>query len=149
MCWSHVSWAEIKDPRNVPHARKAYFSQILWHIKKLIQQHDHYTGAGDIKRPQTTATKCAVLSHNRMPQMSQVLRERAIGMLTAGMSTRAVARECYVHFSTISCLQRRCREFVGIFSRNRESVWSPPHNSDNYLLNYIYMIQGWTQSCIQ
>uniref|UniRef100_A0A672QT26 C-type lectin domain-containing protein n=1 Tax=Sinocyclocheilus grahami TaxID=75366 RepID=A0A672QT26_SINGR len=28
-----------------------------------------------------------------MPQMSQVLRECAIGMLTAGMSTRAVARE--------------------------------------------------------
>ncbi len=28
-----------------------------------------------------------------MPQMLQVLRERAIGMLTAGMSTRAVAQE--------------------------------------------------------
>ncbi len=28
-----------------------------------------------------------------MPQMSQVLRERANGMLTAAMSTRAVARE--------------------------------------------------------
>ena len=28
-----------------------------------------------------------------MPQMSQALRERAIGMLTAGMSTRAVAHE--------------------------------------------------------
>jgi hypothetical protein len=34
--------------------------------------------------------KCSVLSHNTMPQMSQALR--AIGMLTAGMSTRAVAR---------------------------------------------------------
>ncbi len=31
-----------------------------------------------------------------MPQMLQVLRERAIGMLTAGMSTRAVARELNV-----------------------------------------------------
>ena len=41
--------------------------------------------------------KCAVLSHNTMPQMSQVLRERAIGMLTAGMSTRAVARELNVN----------------------------------------------------
>ncbi len=40
-----------------------------------------------------------------MPQMSQVLRERAIGMLTAGMSTRAV------HLSTISHLQRHFREF--------------------------------------
>jgi len=37
-----------------------------------------------------------------MPQMSQVLRERAVGMLTAGMSTRAVACELNVHFSTIS-----------------------------------------------
>ena len=44
-----------------------------------------------------------------MPQMSQVLRERAIGMLTAGMSTRAVARELNVHFSTISLLQDRLR----------------------------------------
>ncbi len=40
-----------------------------------------------------------------MPQMSQVLRERAIGMLTAGMSTRAVARELNVNFSTISRLK--------------------------------------------
>ncbi len=46
-----------------------------------------------------------------MPQMSQVLRERAIGMLTAGMSTRAAARELNVHLSTISHLQRRFREF--------------------------------------
>ncbi len=43
--------------------------------------------------------------------MSQILRERATGMLTAGMSTRAVARELNVHFSTISRLQRRFREF--------------------------------------
>ncbi len=55
-----------------------------------------------------------------MPQMSQVLRERAIGMLTAGMSTRAVACELNVHFSTISCLQRRFREFGSTSNR--------PHN---------------------
>jgi hypothetical protein len=36
--------------------------------------------------------KSAVLSHNTMPQMSQVLRERANDKLTAGMSTIAVAR---------------------------------------------------------
>ncbi len=46
-----------------------------------------------------------------MPQMLQVLREHVIGMLTAGMSTRAVAREFNVHFSTISRLQRCFREF--------------------------------------
>ncbi len=55
-----------------------------------------------------------------MPQMSQVLRERAIGMLTAGMSTRAVARELNVHFSTITRLQRRFREFGSTSNR--------PHN---------------------
>ncbi len=55
-----------------------------------------------------------------MPQMSQALRERAIGMLTAGMPTSAVAREFNVHFSTISRLQRRFREF------GSTSNW--PHN---------------------
>jgi orotate phosphoribosyltransferase-like protein len=34
--------------------------------------------------------------------MSQVLWELAIGMLTTGMSTRAVARELNVNFSTIN-----------------------------------------------
>ena len=44
--------------------------------------------------------KCAVLSQNTMPDMSQVLRERAIDILTAGMSNRAVARELNANFST-------------------------------------------------
>ncbi len=44
-------------------------------------------------------------------QVSLRLRERAIGMLTAGMSTRAVARELNVNLSTISDLQWRFREF--------------------------------------
>ncbi len=52
-----------------------------------------------------------------MPQMSQVLRECAIGMLTAGMSTRAVAHELNFHFSTISRLQRRFREFGSTSNR--------------------------------
>ena len=39
-----------------------------------------------------------------MQQMSQVLRECAIGMLTAGISTRAFARELNVHFSIINHL---------------------------------------------
>uniref|UniRef100_A0A8D3ED23 Transposable element Tcb2 transposase n=1 Tax=Scophthalmus maximus TaxID=52904 RepID=A0A8D3ED23_SCOMX len=55
-----------------------------------------------------------------MPQMSPFLRERANGMLAAGMSTRAVARELNVHFSTISRLQRRFREFGSTSNR--------PHN---------------------
>ena len=49
-----------------------------------------------------------------MPQMSQVLREYAIGLLTAGMYTKAVVR---VHFSTISCLQRHFREFGSTSNR--------------------------------
>jgi hypothetical protein len=55
-----------------------------------------------------------------MPQMSQVLRECAIGMLTARMSNRAVARELNVNFSTRSCLQSHFREFGSM------SNW--PHN---------------------
>ncbi len=52
--------------------------------------------------------------------MSQALRERAIGMLTARMSTRAVACEFYINFSTISRLQRHFRDF--------DSTSNRPHN---------------------
>jgi hypothetical protein len=37
-----------------------------------------------------------------MTQMSQVFRERAIGMRTAGMPNRAVATDFNVNFSTTS-----------------------------------------------
>ena len=47
---------------------------------------------------------CSLVNQHHAPD---VLRERAIGMLTAGMSTRAVARELNVHFATISRLQHR------------------------------------------
>ena len=57
-------------------------------------------------------SKCAVLSHITMPQKSQVLRECAIGMLAAGLSNRAVAREFNVYFSTISRLQRRLQNLA-------------------------------------
>ncbi len=55
-----------------------------------------------------------------MPQMPQVLKERPIGMLTARMSTRAVACALDFHFSTISHLQRHFREFGSTSNR--------PHN---------------------
>ncbi len=55
-----------------------------------------------------------------MPQMLQVLRERVIVMLNAGMSTRAVDRESNVNLSTISHLQRHFREFG--------STSNKPHN---------------------
>ena len=69
-----------------------------------------------------------VKSHSEMcsfmPQMSQVLREHDIGVLTAGMATRAVARELNVHFSTISHLQRRFRQFASTSNR-RPRVTTP------------------------
>ena len=61
-----------------------------------------------------------------MPQKSQVLTECAIGMLTAEMSTRAVARELNDNFSTISLLQHHFIEFVSTSNRLhncRPRVW--------------------------
>ena len=61
-----------------------------------------------------------------MPQMSQVLREHTISMLTAWMSTKAVAREFIDNFSTISRLQCCFREFVSTSNRlhnRRPRLW--------------------------
>ncbi len=69
-----------------------------------------------------------------MPKMSQVLRERAIGMLTAGMSPRDVARELNVHLSTLSRLQRRFREF------GSTSTW--PHNHRHRYRVSLYRADG-------
>ncbi len=55
-----------------------------------------------------------------MPQMSQDLIEHAFGMLTAGMSTRAVACELNVRLSTISHLRRHFKDFGSRSNR--------PHN---------------------
>ncbi len=85
-----------------------------------------------------------MLSHSTMPQMSQVFTERAIGMMTARISTRAVTRELNVNFSTISHLQRRFREFGSPSKRphNRRprvivmrglAKTSPESASSNYL----------------
>ena len=51
------------------------------------------------------------------------LSQHAIGMLPAGMSSRAVARELNVHFSTISHLQRHFREFGS--ASNQPHTWRP------------------------
>ena len=52
-----------------------------------------------------------------MPQMSQVMRERAVGMLNAGMSIRAVSIQFNVHYRTISRLRRRFRDFGSTANR--------------------------------
>ena len=45
-----------------------------------------------------------------MPQMPQNMRERAIGMLNAGMSITTVAARLNVHHSTVSRLRTRFRD---------------------------------------
>ncbi len=63
-----------------------------------------------------------------MLQKSQVLRKRAIGLLTAWMSSRAVAHEFNVPFSTIGYLQKRFREFgsTSDWPRNRKPRVTTP-----------------------
>jgi orotate phosphoribosyltransferase-like protein len=55
-------------------------------------------------------------------QVSQVLREHAIEMQTSGMSTRAVARELNVNFSTIYHIQHCFSEF-GSTSHRSHNRW--------------------------
>ncbi len=45
-----------------------------------------------------------------MPRLTQEQRERAIGMLAAGMSPRNISRRFHVHESTVGRLRTRFRE---------------------------------------
>ena len=76
-----------------------------------------------------------------MPQMCQVLRECAFGMLTAGMSTRAVTRECNVNFSTISRLQHCFREFGSTFN----SLTTADHVYGFVWVSGLLMSKLWTE----
>ena len=135
--WSHVSWAEIKDSRNFPYAQQACFSQNLCTIffasllvsilsfVKIIYPPDRcgisrsWLNSVIITQVHLVlGTKFHSCRHTTMPKMSQVLRERVIGMLTTGMCTRAFAREFY--HNTISRLQRCFGKFGSTFNR--------PHN---------------------
>ena len=69
-----------------------------------------------------------VLGHSKMCSFvpRRKLRERAIGMLTARISTRTVPRQLNVHFSTISQLQPHFKEFGSTSNRphnRRPRVW--------------------------
>jgi hypothetical protein len=89
----------------------------VWHVQTLIKQRDHYTDTPctrDNKRPPQNVKYCQTV---KMPQMSQVMRERAIGMLDAGMSTRAVSVQLNVHQRTIGRLRRRFRVFGSTANR--------------------------------
>ena len=119
----------------------------MWHIKKLIKQHDHYTGAtcaGDKKK---ATLKCAVLSHNTMTPLSQVFRELAIDILTAGISTRVVARELNVDFTTISIIL--FREFSIMSNRSyirRTRVTMPAQDLHIWLLHLRDRLRPATQT---
>ncbi len=133
----HFSWAELKDRRRFLWTQKAYFSQILFtNLSKSVLVNEiihppHRCGisrswldsmiiAQMCLRLATIKDHSTVLSQSIMPQMSLVLKEHAIGMRTAGISTRADACELNVQFSNISHLQRCFREFG--------STSNQPHN---------------------
>ena len=80
-----------------------------------------------------------------MPQMSQVLRGRAIVMLTAGMSTRVDARKCNVNFSTRNRVQRHFREF-GIMPNRRPRVTMPAQDLHIQLLQKQDHLRPTTQT---
>ena len=58
--------------------------------------------------------------HTKMFSFITLHNATDVGLLTAGISTRAADPELNVHFSTISCLQRRFRQFGSTSKR--------PHN---------------------
>jgi hypothetical protein len=80
--------------------------------RSWFKQHAHYTGApcaGDSKRPVlSSCLRCLKL------------RQLAIGMVTAGISTRAVARSFNGNFSTIS---HQCFRECGSMSNLWACVW--------------------------
>ena len=77
-----------------------------WLKSMIITQVHHVLGT--IKG---NSKMCSFVTQHNATDGTEVLRECAIGMLTARMSTRAVAREFNVNFSTISHLKCCFREF--------------------------------------
>ena len=107
-----MSWNKM---RSVSYTQKAYFSQIClqpkWTVVKIIHPPDRcgiwrsWLNSAIITRMDLVLG--TIKGHSKMcsfitqrHRYLQVLREGAIGMQTAGISTRAVAREFHVNFST-------------------------------------------------
>ena len=87
----------------------------MWHIKKLIKQHDHYTGApcaGDIKR----TLKCAVLS----TQHNATYVSSFEGACNWNADCRNVPQSC--------CQRIECSFFYQCSFREFGSTSNWPHN---------------------
>ena len=68
-CWSHVSWAELKDPRNVPYAQKCYFFQMFVYIPVS----DHFSYANIIHPPDRWSISRSWLNSMIITQVHLVL----------------------------------------------------------------------------
>uniref|UniRef100_A0A8C6KF64 Transposase Tc1-like domain-containing protein n=1 Tax=Nothobranchius furzeri TaxID=105023 RepID=A0A8C6KF64_NOTFU len=87
-----------------------------------------------------------------MPQKPQALTVRAIGMPTAGMSTISVACALNVHFSTISHLQRRFREYGSTSNRphnRRQRVTTPAQDLHNQQVHLQDRLRPATQTAAE
>jgi hypothetical protein len=67
-----VSWAEIKDPRNVPYAQKVYFSQM--HKLVYIPVSEHLLFAKVIHPPDRCGVSRSWLNSMLITQVHLVLR---------------------------------------------------------------------------
>jgi hypothetical protein len=80
---------------------------------------------------------CSFVTQHNATDAPQILREFAIGMLTAGMSTRAVAREFNVNFSNISLPQRLTIHPTGLTSGDQVSPLQPMTSTSGFFTSRV------------
>ena len=127
MCATHKQWVVYASMSIAPlHSSVTYWAtvQTAWPI---------FSNPLDWKQQKATLIS-AKLSRITMPQMPQILKERAVGMHNAGMSIRAVGRQLNIHFSTISRLRHRFRQTGNTCNRphNRRPRVTTP-DQDRYI----------------